>query len=37
VSEGKRNAYFGRLHAENRSLYEQALRYLLQALKWKAG
>ena len=36
VSEGKRNAYFGGLHAENRSLYEQALRYLLQALKSKA-
>ncbi len=33
VSEGKRNAYFGRLHAENRPLYNQALSHLLQALQ----
>ncbi|KPL22636.1 MAG: hypothetical protein AMJ93_06750 [Anaerolineae bacterium SM23_84] len=33
VSAGKRNAFFGRLHAENRSLYDEALTYLLQALR----
>lgn len=38
VSDGKRNAYFGRLHAENRSLYDEALTYMLQALRdSKAG
>jgi len=33
VSEGKVNKYFGRLLAENRPLYDEALTYLLQALR----
>ena len=37
VSDGKRNACFGRLHAENKPLYDEALRYLLEALKSETG
>jgi len=32
-SNGKVNGYFGRLHAENRALYNEALTYVLQALQ----
>jgi hypothetical protein len=37
VSAGKRNAHFGRLHAENKALYDEALEYLLQALRESRG
>ena len=33
VSGGKVNGYFGRLHSENRALYDEALMYLLKALR----